>query len=41
MFLNIDDVKLQDFIPRKDLGKKKEKKKVAILVISFLCLGYF
>ncbi len=27
MFLNIDGVNLQDIIPRKDLGKKKEKNK--------------
>jgi hypothetical protein len=42
VFLNVDDVNLQDFIPRKDLGKnkrKKKKKKVTILVISFVFLG--
>jgi hypothetical protein len=39
--LNVDDVNLQDFVPRKDFGGRKKEKKLTILVISFICLGYF
>lgn len=36
--LNVDDVNLRDFIPRKDLGKNKKK---GDNFGSFVCLSYF